>query len=227
MTRPISANVPNQPAASLAEWARVVNGLAAQAREDSATAHGGGRPKQASRVVPSGRLPLLTRGMRPVGSAPIDAGSDRASDPAGDPAGDTASAAASNLAGASYRLTPAVAEHLVADGLDPGYLNSLATASGLEPRDVFEFAGIDRTTVSRRQVSGAALPLEAAVKALQATDLVTQAIEVFGLPATASAWLSTAHPLLNGQTPLQRARTPWGLGRVQSMLVALRYGSAA
>ena len=219
MTRPISANVPNQPAASLAEWARVVNGLAAQAREDSATAHGGGRPKQASRVVPSGRLPLLTRGVRPVGSAPIDAGSD--------PAGDTASAAASNLAGASYRLTPAVAEHLVADGLDPGYLNSLATASGLEPRDVFEFAGIDRTTVSRRQASGAALPLEAAVKALQATDLVTQAIEVFGLPATASAWLSTAHPLLNGQTPLQRARTPWGMGRVQSMLVALRYGSAA
>lgn len=223
MTRPISANVPNQPAASLAEWARVVNGLAAQAREDSATAHGGGRLKQASRGVPSGRLPLLTRGIRPVGSAPIDAGSDRASDPAGD----TASAAASNLAGASYRLTPAVAEHLVADGLDPGYLNSLATASGLEPRDVFEFAGIDRTTVSRRQVSGAALPLEAAVKALQATDLVTQAIEVFGLPATASAWLSTAHPLLNGQTPLQRARTPWGMGRVQSMLVALRYGSAA
>lgn len=223
MTRPISANVPNQPAASLAEWARVVNGLAAQAREDSATAHGGGRLKQASRGVPSGRLPLLTRGIRPVGSAPIDAGSDRA----GDPAGDTASAAASNLAGASYRLTPAVAEHLVADGLDPGYLNSLATASGLEPRDVFEFAGIDRTTVSRRQVSGAALPLEAAVKALQATDLVTQAIEVFGLPATASAWLSTAHPLLNGQTPLQRARTPWGMGRVQSMLVALRYGSAA
>ena len=223
MTRPISANVPNQPAASLAEWARVVNGLAAQAREDSATAHGGGRLKQASRGVPSGRLPLLTRGVRPVGSAPIDAGSDRASDPAGD----TASAAASNLAGASYRLTPAVAEHLVADGLDPGYLNSLATASGLEPRDVFEFAGIDRTTVSRRQVSGAALPLEAAVKALQATDLVTQAIEVFGLPATASAWLSTAHPLLNGQTPLQRARTPWGMGRVQSMLVALRYGSAA
>lgn len=39
--------------------------------------------------------------------------------------------------------------------------------------------------------------------------------------------LTKGHPLLNGQTPLQRARTPWGMGKVLSMLVALRYGGAA
>ncbi len=215
MNLSISTVVPHQPAASLAEWAQAINGLAAQARESGTALAGDTRApasslsKTASRAPRPSRAPLLTRGARLVGMA------GRASD------------AAIDFAEGGYRMTPAVAERLVADGLDPGYLNDLAAASGLEPRDLFEFAGIDRTTVSRRQANGAALPQEAAVKALQATDLVTQATEVFGSPAVASAWLSQAHPLLDGQTPLRRARTPWGMGKVQSMLVALRYGSAA
>ena len=73
----------------------------------------------------------------------------------------------------------------------------------------------------------AQLPQDAAVKALQATDLVTQAAAVFGSPAVGSAWLTKEHPSLHGQTPLQRARTPWGMGKVLSMLVALRYGGVA
>jgi len=92
---------------------------------------------------------------------------------------------------------------------------------------VLDFAGIDRTTVSRRKASGAALPQDAAVKALQAIDLMTRASEVFGSPDQASRWLTKAHPLLDGETPLRRARTPWGMSKVQSMLVALRYGGAA
>ena len=94
-------------------------------------------------------------------------------------------------------------------------------------RDVLDFAGIDRTTVSRRKGSGAALPQDAAVKALQATDLVAQATEVFGSPRQAALWLTRPHPLLGGETPLKRARTPWGMSKVQGMLVALRYGGAA
>jgi len=32
---------------------------------------------------------------------------------------------------------------------------------------------------------------------------------------------------LVGEIPLRRARTPWGMSKVQSMLVSLRYGGAA
>lgn len=207
----------NHPTTSLAEWAQAVNVLAVQSREGSTASAGGTRAAAVSvskRLPPTpkpGRMPLLTRAARLVGGARVGDGSDKGS----------------NFADPSYRMTPTVAEDLVAAGLNPGYLNDLAAASGLDPRDLFEFAGIDRSTVSRRLASGAMLPHDAAVKALQATELVTQATEVFGTPAVASAWLSRAHPLLDGHTPLRRARTPWGMGKVQSMLVALRFGSAA
>lgn len=75
--------------------------------------------------------------------------------------------------------------------------------------------------------NGSALPQDAAVKALQITDLLTQATEVFGSPAQASTWLTRPHPSLDGETPLKRARTPWVMSKVQSILVALRYGATA
>jgi putative toxin-antitoxin system antitoxin component (TIGR02293 family) len=126
-----------------------------------------------------------------------------------------------------YRMAPDVAEQLVQTGIDPDYLGEFAALSGLDTRDVLDFTGIDRTTVSRRKASGASLPQDTAVKALQVTDLMTQATEVFGTPAQASTWLTRPHPLLEDQTPLRRARTPWGLAKVQGLLVALRYGGAA
>ncbi len=55
-------------------------------------------------------------------------------------------------------MAPDVAEHLAIDGLDPGFLGDIAGFSGLDSRDVQDFAGIDRTTVSRRKASGSALP---------------------------------------------------------------------
>jgi putative toxin-antitoxin system antitoxin component (TIGR02293 family) len=129
--------------------------------------------------------------------------------------------------GFGWRMAHDVAEALVERGLDPDYLAALATSSGLEPRDLFEFAGIDRTTIARRKAAGATLPHEAAVKALQATELLAQATEVFGSADQAAVWLTRPHPVLDGQTPLRRARTPWGLGKVQGMLAALRYGGVA
>jgi putative toxin-antitoxin system antitoxin component (TIGR02293 family) len=126
-----------------------------------------------------------------------------------------------------YRMVPEVAEHLVAEGMDPDFLVEFAAISGLEPRDVLDFAGIDRTTVSRRKATGMTLPHNAAVKVLQITDLMTQATEAFGSPDQAMTWLTKPHPSLGGETPLRRARTPWGMTKVQSILVALRYGGAA
>lgn len=194
---------PQQRPTSLAEWMRGVNSLAASASFGHATRRkisgaATGRSRSATLLMAG---PELATGKKQLDAA------------AGTPFG--------------YRMEHDVAEYLVGTGLDPDFLVELATLSGLESRDVLDFAGIDRTTVSRRKASGSALPQDAAVKALQAIDLMTRATEVFGSPDQASLWLTKAHPLLDGETPLRRARTPWGMSKVQSMLVALRYGGAA
>lgn len=194
---------PPRPAGSLVEWASAINGLAARA----GSARKGAEPARRGGARPNGGRGLLLTGgdLLPRAGQP--------SVPGGDAYG--------------CRMAPEVAEHLVADGLDPDFLGDIAGFSGLESRDVLDFVGIDRTTVSRRKASGAALPQDVAVKALQITELLTQATEVFGSPTRASTWLTRTHPLLDGETPLRRARTPWGMSKVQSMLVALRYGAAA
>lgn len=190
-----------RPAASFVEWAGVINRLAVR--------NGPARQRylqpSRGRTGPAAAELLLTAVPRAANST---------------------SQGSAGMASFSARMAPEVAEHLVAEGLDPDFLSDLAAASGLESRDVLDFVGIDRTTVSRRKASGSALPPDAAIKALQAIDLVMQATEVFGAPAQASAWLTRPHPALEGETPFARARTPWGMGKVQSMLVALRYGGA-
>jgi putative toxin-antitoxin system antitoxin component (TIGR02293 family) len=199
-------HLPPRPARSLVEWTSAINGLAARAGSASKGSDLAVRGGTGQNGRKGGGGPLLTGGdLFPVAGQPRS--------PGGDAYG--------------CRMAPEVAEHLVADGLDPDFLGDIAGFSGLESRDVLDFAGIDRTTVSRRKASGSALPQDAAVKALQITDLLTQATEVFGSPAQASTWLTLQHPSLDGETPLRRARTPWGMSKVQSMLVALRYGAAA
>lgn len=185
------------------EWASAINGLAARA----GSARKGSKPARRGNAERAGAGRLLLTG------GDLDAGAVPHRTPGSEALG--------------YRMAPDVAEHLAIDGLDPDFLGDIAGFSGLDSRDVLDFAGIDRTTVSRRKASGSALPQDAAVKALQITDLLTQATEVFGSPAQASTWLTRPHPSLDGDTPLKRARTPWGMSKVQSILVALRYGAAA
>ncbi len=40
-------------------------------------------------------------------------------------------------------MAPEVAEQLVIDGLDPDFLGDIAVFSGIESRDLLNFAGID------------------------------------------------------------------------------------
>ena len=61
---------------------------------------------------------------------------------------------------------------------------------------------------------------------MQLTDLIATAVDVFGSVEAATGWLIKPHPVLEGETPMQRARTPWGMQRVRSILGALKYGGA-
>lgn len=130
-------------------------------------------------------------------------------------------------AAAGYRFSAHAADALVREGLSPALIEALAKASHLPLGELQRFAGLDRTTLKRRAAKGLPLPDEAAVKALSAAELVGLATQVFGSVESAAGWLTAVHPLLEGETPLQRARTPWGLDKVREVLVALRYGGVA
>ena len=123
------------------------------------------------------------------------------------------------------RFSGPAAETLVRLGLKAPLLAELASISAIDVRHLYEFAGIDRTTVSRRSARGGVLPQEVAVKAIEFAQLVATAADVFGTVADASRWLTRPHPALDAETPLRRARTPWGLEQVRSILGALKYGA--
>lgn len=124
----------------------------------------------------------------------------------------------------SIRFSNVAAELVVRQGLKAPLLAELASASGVDAKLLYEFAGIDRTTVARKAARDDILPQEVAVKALEFAELVAAAADVFGTVNKASHWLTLPHPVLDGETPMQRARTPWGLQRVRSILGALKYG---
>jgi hypothetical protein len=121
--------LPPRPAASLFEWASAINGLAARA----GSARKGSKPTRRGNTEPAGAGRLLLTG------GELDAGSVPHRTPGSEALG--------------YRMAPEVAEHLAIDGLDPDFLGDIAGFSGLDSRDVLDFAGIDRTTVSRRNAS--------------------------------------------------------------------------
>ena len=125
------------------------------------------------------------------------------------------------------RFSDTTAEAVVRSGLKASVLGKLSEATGIVVERLFEFVGLDRTTVARRVARDDALPQEASVKAMQFIDLIATATDVFGTVESASAWLTKPHPMLEDETPMQRARTPWGLQLVRTMLGALKYGSAA
>jgi putative toxin-antitoxin system antitoxin component (TIGR02293 family) len=139
----------------------------------------------------------------------------------------TDAASAEGVSAAAIRFSGAAAEAVVRQGLEAPVLAELAGVAGIDVRHLYEFAGIDRTTVARRAARDDVLPHEASVKAMEFTELSAAAVDVFGSVANAADWLTRPHPLLDEQTPLQRARTPWGLQRVRAILGALKYGGAA
>ena len=128
-------------------------------------------------------------------------------------------------AAGSIHFSGPAAETLVRLGLKAPLLAELALTSAIDAKHLYEFAGIDRSTVSRRSARGDVLPQEVAVKAIEFAQLVATAADVFGTVADASRWLTRPHPALDAETPLRRARTPWGLEQVRSILGALKYGA--
>ncbi|MEK7663796.1 MAG: MbcA/ParS/Xre antitoxin family protein [Actinomycetota bacterium] len=59
---------------------------------------------------------------------------------------------------------------------------------------------------------------------LQLRDLEKMANDTFESEEAASGWLRRPHPMLDGESPLEAAKTSFGTRRVKDILVALKYG---
>ena len=133
----------------------------------------------------------------------------------------------SHRSGLSVIFSGSTAHFLVKRGLSPVIVCELAAATGVHPRDTMQFVDISSRTLSRLGSKGVPLPVNAAVNTMSFVELAALALDVYERVEDAAGWLTTPHPMLDGQTPLQHARTPWGMDLVRSILGGLKWGFAA
>lgn len=83
---------------------------------------------------------------------------------------------------------------------------------------------IDRTTALRRADKDQPLPLHSAENVLRLLELKEMANDTFESEAAALGWLRRPHPMLDGESPLESAKTSFGSSRVKDILVSIKHG---
>lgn len=122
--------------------------------------------------------------------------------------------------------TPATIEHAVENGLPRTALHHLAMRlAGPDPARIarIEWGIVPRTTLERRQTR---LSPEESERTERAARLFVHATRALGTEPEARDFMTTPHPMLNGKTPLDAARTDLATRRAEHILHALEYGLA-
>lgn len=84
--------------------------------------------------------------------------------------------------------------------------------------------GMDRATANRKVAKDDVLPTYAAESMLRLLELDAMARDTFETDEEAAAWLRQPHPMLDGETPLDCAKSGFGAERVKDILNAVKYG---
>lgn len=84
--------------------------------------------------------------------------------------------------------------------------------------------GMDRATAHRKVAKDDVLPTYAAESMLRLLELDAMARDTFETDEEAAAWLRQPHPMLDGETPLDCAKSGFGAERVKDILNAVKYG---
>jgi putative toxin-antitoxin system antitoxin component (TIGR02293 family) len=121
-------------------------------------------------------------------------------------------------------LDSASAHKLVVRGISSKVIVPLGEFLGLGKATVAEYLDLDRGTANRRAAKDQLLPTHAAEAVLRLLELDRMAGDTFETQAEASAWLRRPHPMLDGESPLEAARTGYGTQRVRDILLAIRHG---
>lgn len=69
-------------------------------------------------------------------------------------------------------------------------------------------------------------PLDLAEDVLRLLELEKMANDTFESEEAALGWLRRPHPMLDGKSPLESAKTSFGAQRARGILVSIKYGGA-
>ncbi len=108
-----------------------------------------------------------------------------------------------------------------------GIIRSGISSRAIDP--LSEFLGIGKgqvveTTALRRANKDQPLPTHSAESVLRLLELDEIANDTFDSEESALDWLRRPHPMLEGESPLQAAKTSFGAQRVKDILMAIKYG---
>ncbi len=133
--------------------------------------------------------------------------------------------AAAHLTGPTGLLLDTVsADRLIRRGIPSRVVSPLGDFLGLAKGTLAAYLDLDRSTASRRAAKDQVLPTHAAEGVIRLLELDQMACDTFESEADASHWLHQPHPMLDGATPLETAKTGYGTQRVKDILLAIKYG---
>ena len=113
---------------------------------------------------------------------------------------------------------------LLKRGIPSQTIGPLSDYLGLGKGVVAQYLDLDRGTANRRVAKGQMLPMHSAESVLRLLELAQMAADTFETEDESAAWLRRPHPMLDGDSPLELAKTSYGAQRVKDMLLAIKYG---
>ncbi len=154
----------------------------------------------------------------------LDVGGLKADQAASLPAGRSRAGLGQAAAAKIRRLDNALAYQIAKRGISSKAIDPLGEFLGLGKGAVAAYLDLDRSTTHRRAAKDQLLPLHAAEGVLRLVELDQLAVDTFEDEESASQWLQRPHPLLEGESPLQAAKSAYGTQRVKDILLAIQYG---
>ncbi len=121
-------------------------------------------------------------------------------------------------------LSAKQAHIIVKLGIPSRSLGPLSDHLGIGKGAAAGVLGMDRATANRKVAKDDVLPTYAAESMLRLLELDAMARDTFETDEEAAAWLRQPHPMLDGETPLDCAKSGFGAERVKDILNAVKYG---
>ena len=127
----------------------------------------------------------------------------------------------------NFQDVPLKGHAVVKKGISSKLLEPVSQYLGLGKGVLAELIDIDRSTSNRLIAREQNLPAHAAETILRLLEIHDMAVNVFCHEKDASQWMRTAHVLLEGESPLEAAKTSFGANHVKNILMSIKYGGVA